>query len=220
MIIFIMSSKLNIFYVCVFLFAIRTARTLASSWNNVTYLSHILWDGVTCIFSPGRTLYTLLSVWWCLVVSGGVLRFWALWLVDVLWRHATSRDVARRRAMSLSFSYTFLLTSLRVHKVPIIVSISCLVPMESSWAVHHDSKYISYVTKQQNEYWRKNCQNSCLSDQLHKDDTERNYVPDSSPVSRACSNNDWMLFKFKFLKNTLFCRKCTILVPFLKSVLF
>ena len=46
MIIFIMKSKLNIFYVCVFLFAIRTARTLASSWNNVTYLSHILWDGI------------------------------------------------------------------------------------------------------------------------------------------------------------------------------
>ena len=113
---------------------------------------------------------------WCLVVSS----------VFEPCDWSTCCDVTRRRAMSLSFSYTFLLTSLRVHKVPIIVTISCLVPLESSWAVHHDSKYISYVTKQQNEYWRKNCQNSCLSDQLHKDDTERNYVPDSSPVCRAC----------------------------------
>ena len=122
----------------------------------------------------GLYIHSCLSgVWWCLVVSSV---FEPCDWSTLLWRRATS----------LSITYTFLLTSLRVHKVPIIVIISCLVPMESSWAVHHDSKYISYVTKQQNEYWRKNCQNSCLSDQLHKDDTERNYVPDSSPVSRAC----------------------------------
>ena len=50
----------------------------------------------------------------------------------------TSRDVTRRRATSrdsrdaLFFNYTFLLASLRVHKVQIIVNISCLVPLKSS----------------------------------------------------------------------------------------
>ena len=67
-------------------------------------------------------------------------------------------DVTQRRAMSLFFNYTYLLSSLIVHKVQIIVNISCLVPLESSSAVQYDYTYISYLTRLKNDYWKKSSQ--------------------------------------------------------------
>ena len=43
-----------------------------------------------------------------------------------------STQVARRRAMFPYYNYTFLLASLTMDQVQIIVTISCLVPLESS----------------------------------------------------------------------------------------
>ena len=76
-------------------------------------------------------------------------------------------DITRRRAMSPFFNYTFLVASLRVRKDQIIVNISCLVPLESSWAVQYDSKSISYLNEQKKDYWKKNSQKSCFGNQLH-----------------------------------------------------
>ena len=103
------------------------------------------------------------------------------------WR---SCDVTRCCAMSLFFNYTFLLSSLRVHKVQIIVNLSCLVPLKSSWAVQYDSTYISYLTKQKNDNWKKNSQKSCFVIQLHGGvqtaDQILWYFSDSVQVYRDC----------------------------------
>ena len=82
-----------------------------------------------------------------------------------------------------STHYTFLLASLTADQVQMIINISCLVPLESSWAGEHNYEWIIPVTFDMNDYWNENLQESlkCVAHLLKNKTAEEEVL-----TSRLC----------------------------------
>ena len=101
-------------------------------------------------------------------------------------------DVARCHTMQI---YIFLWASLRRDRVQIIVSISCLVSLESSGAIEHDLRCRIYVTLETIDYRNKKTQESWPKPISANRKIEFYHSPDSQPwavVFVLCANLDFL----------------------------